>query len=143
LSVIGLQADVEAEAPGFPLCDPKADIERRSSQASVALRAAPSVDGRTAAVFGSRALVLTSGRMDDLTYWTEKLRQAEQELDAARTRTALDEAASRYQRAKAELRALEKSAKAAQRRTRSAEPSSCSQRAAAGAPCVAPRGGAE
>jgi hypothetical protein len=26
--------------------------------------------------------------MDDLTYWTEKLRQAEQELDAARTRTA-------------------------------------------------------
>jgi hypothetical protein len=118
LSVIGLQADVEAEAPGFPLCDPKADIERRSSQASVALRAAPSVDGRTAAVFGSRALVLTSGRMDDLTYWTEKLRQAEQELDAARTRTALDEAASRYQRAKAELRALKQSTKTPKRPTR-------------------------
>jgi hypothetical protein len=49
--------------------------------------------------------------MDDLTYWTEKLRQAKQELDAARTRTALDEAARRFQRAKAELRALEQSAK--------------------------------
>jgi hypothetical protein len=59
----------------------------------------------------------TFGGMDDLTYWTEKLRQAEQELDAARTRTALDGAASRYQRAKAELRALEKSAKPTKRRT--------------------------
>jgi hypothetical protein len=45
--------------------------------------------------------------MDDLTYWTEKLRQAEQELDASRTRTAVDEAARRYQRAKAEVRRLE------------------------------------
>jgi hypothetical protein len=39
--------------------------------------------------------------MDDL-YWTAKLRQAEQALDAASTRTAVDEAASRYQRAKTE-----------------------------------------
>jgi hypothetical protein len=31
--------------------------------------------------------------MDDLNYWTEKLPQAEQDLDAARTRTALDKAA--------------------------------------------------
>jgi hypothetical protein len=60
--------------------------------------------------------------MDDLTYWTEKLRQAEQELDAARARTALDEAASRYQRAKAEVRTLEKMANPAKGRTRSAKP---------------------
>jgi hypothetical protein len=49
--------------------------------------------------------------MDDLTYWTEKLRQTEQDLDAARTRTAVDEAAARYQRAKAELKAPEQAAK--------------------------------
>jgi hypothetical protein len=54
--------------------------------------------------------------MDDLTYWTEKLRQAEQELDAARTRTAVDEAAKRYQRAKAELRSLKDSAKKVKRK---------------------------
>jgi hypothetical protein len=42
--------------------------------------------------------------MDDLTYWTEKLRQAEQELDAART---FGEAARRYERAKAEVKRLE------------------------------------
>jgi hypothetical protein len=30
--------------------------------------------------------------MDDLTYWTEKLRQAEQELRAARKRTEVNEA---------------------------------------------------
>jgi hypothetical protein len=62
------------------------------------------------------------GGMDDLAYWTEKLRKAEQELDAARTRTALDEAASRYQRAKARLRELANSAKPAKRRARSAKP---------------------
>ena len=42
--------------------------------------------------------------MDDLTYWTEKLRQAERELDAAITRTAVNDAAKRYQQAKAELK---------------------------------------
>jgi hypothetical protein len=47
------------------------------------------------------------GGMDDLTYWTEKLRQAEQELDAARTRTEVNEAAKRLHRAKAELKRLE------------------------------------
>jgi hypothetical protein len=55
--------------------------------------------------------------MDDLTYWTEKLRQAEEELDAARTRTALDEAARRYQRAKRELKALGELAKPRTRRS--------------------------
>jgi hypothetical protein len=55
--------------------------------------------------------------MDDLTYWTEKLRQAEQELDAARTRTAVGEAASKYQRAKAELKRLEGNQPAPKRRS--------------------------
>jgi hypothetical protein len=44
---------------------------------------------------------------DDLTYWTEKLRQAERELDAVRTRAAVNEAAKKLQYAKARLRALE------------------------------------
>jgi hypothetical protein len=57
------------------------------------------------------------GGMDDLTYWTNKLREAEAELDAAKTRSQVDEAASRYQRAKAELRALEHAAKKPRRRT--------------------------
>ena len=57
------------------------------------------------------------GNMDDLTYWTKKLRQAKQELDAARTRTDVDEAAARYQRAKAELKRLEADQPASKRRT--------------------------
>jgi hypothetical protein len=56
--------------------------------------------------------------MDDMTYWTEKLRQAEQELDAARTRGALDEAASKFQRDKARVRELEESGKPAKRRSK-------------------------
>jgi len=56
--------------------------------------------------------------MDDLAYWSEKLRQAEQEFDAARTRSAVDEAARRFQRAKAELRALEQSTKMPKRPSR-------------------------
>jgi hypothetical protein len=52
--------------------------------------------------------------IDDVTYWTEKLRQAEQELDAARTRTALDEAASKVSaregRTEGALRAVGKDA---------------------------------
>jgi hypothetical protein len=47
------------------------------------------------------------GAATELTYWTEKLRQAEQELDAARTRTALGEAARKFQQARAELKRLE------------------------------------
>jgi hypothetical protein len=46
--------------------------------------------------------------MDDL---TEKLRQAEQDLNAARKRSHLDEAAARYQRAEAELKRLEETSK--------------------------------
>jgi hypothetical protein len=38
--------------------------------------------------------------------WTKELRQAEAELDAARTRTAVNDAASKLQRAKAELKRL-------------------------------------
>jgi hypothetical protein len=53
------------------------------------------------------------GGMDDLTYWTEKLRQAEQDLGAARARTAVDEAAALYQRAKAELKSRGASSKEA------------------------------
>jgi hypothetical protein len=54
--------------------------------------------------------------MHDVSYWTEKLRQAEQDLDAARTRTAVGEAAARYQRAKAELKRLEAERPAPKRR---------------------------
>ena len=47
------------------------------------------------------------GGMDDLTYWTEKLRQAERSFDAARKRTEVNAAASKLQRAKAALKRLE------------------------------------
>jgi hypothetical protein len=43
----------------------------------------------------------------DREYWRTALREAEAELDAARTRTEVDAAAKKLQRAKAELRALE------------------------------------
>jgi hypothetical protein len=52
----------------------------------------------------ARAIPFLHSCMDDLNYWTEKLRQAEQDFDAARTRTALDESAR--QRAEAELKRL-------------------------------------
>jgi hypothetical protein len=45
--------------------------------------------------------------MDDRQYWQKQLREAEAELDAARTRSALDAAAKKLQRAKAELKRLE------------------------------------
>jgi hypothetical protein len=48
----------------------------------------------------------------------KKLSEAEAELDAARTRPEVDAAAARYQRAKAELKALEQAAKPAKRRAR-------------------------
>jgi hypothetical protein len=44
--------------------------------------------------------------MNDLAYWTKRLREAEQELDAATTRTAVNAAASRLMRVKAELKRL-------------------------------------
>jgi hypothetical protein len=45
--------------------------------------------------------------MDDVQFWTRKLREAEAELDAAKTRSALDTAAKKLQRARAALKALE------------------------------------
>jgi hypothetical protein len=45
--------------------------------------------------------------MDEVQFWTRKLREAEAELDAAKTRTALDAAAKKLQRARAALKALE------------------------------------
>jgi hypothetical protein len=45
--------------------------------------------------------------MDDRAYWTKKLHEAEAELDEARTRAAVNDAASKLQRARAALKALE------------------------------------
>jgi hypothetical protein len=43
----------------------------------------------------------------DLKYWQKALREAERELDAATTRTALDAGAKKFMRAKAELKRLD------------------------------------
>jgi hypothetical protein len=43
----------------------------------------------------------------DRAYWTKMLREAEDELEAARTRTEVEAAAKKLQKAKAELRELE------------------------------------
>jgi hypothetical protein len=43
----------------------------------------------------------------DLKFWQKALREAERELDAATTRTALDAAARKLMRAKAELKRLQ------------------------------------
>jgi hypothetical protein len=43
----------------------------------------------------------------DRDYWTKELAEAERELDAAKGRLALNAAASRLQRARAELKRLE------------------------------------
>jgi hypothetical protein len=48
----------------------------------------------------------------DLKFWQEALRQAERELDAATTRTALDAATKKLMLAKAELMRLEAKATA-------------------------------
>jgi hypothetical protein len=45
--------------------------------------------------------------MSDLEYWKAKLNEAERELDAARTRTAVHAAARKLQQVKAELKQLE------------------------------------
>jgi hypothetical protein len=42
----------------------------------------------------------------DRAYWTKALREAERELEAATTRTAVNAAAKKLQRAKAELKQL-------------------------------------
>ena len=43
----------------------------------------------------------------DLKFWKKALREAERELDAATTRTALDTAAKKLMRTKAELKRLQ------------------------------------
>jgi hypothetical protein len=45
--------------------------------------------------------------MDDRDYWTKQLREAEAELEAATRRSDVNAAASKLQRAKAELKRLE------------------------------------
>jgi hypothetical protein len=45
--------------------------------------------------------------MTDRAYWQKELREAEAELDAARKPTEIGAAATRLQRARAELKALE------------------------------------
>jgi hypothetical protein len=44
---------------------------------------------------------------NDITYWTNELHRAQQELEAARRRSEVDAAASKVQRAKAALKRLE------------------------------------
>jgi hypothetical protein len=46
--------------------------------------------------------------MNDLAYWTQKLQEAERELEAATRRSDVNAAAKRVMLAKAELRRLEK-----------------------------------
>jgi hypothetical protein len=46
--------------------------------------------------------------MSDRDYWTNKLREAERELDAANRRSDVNAAAKRLMRVKAELKALER-----------------------------------
>jgi hypothetical protein len=48
----------------------------------------------------------------DLNLWKKALREAERELDAAATRTALDAAAKKFMRTKAELKRLQVGARA-------------------------------
>jgi hypothetical protein len=47
----------------------------------------------------------------DLKFWQKALREAERELDAAITRTALNAAAKKLMRAKAELKRLQAEAR--------------------------------
>jgi hypothetical protein len=61
--------------------------------------------------------------MQDLEYWTRKLREAEAELEAARERSDVNAAAAKLQRAKAELKALGAAPEAKARRRRAADPS--------------------
>ena len=61
-------------------------------------------------------MLVVDGGMMNAAYWTEKLRQAEQEIDAAKRRSDVDAAAGKLQYAKAQLRALEEAAKKPKRR---------------------------
>jgi hypothetical protein len=60
--------------------------------------------------------------MQDRDYWTKALQQAERELEAATTRTEVNAAATKLQRARAELKALEVVQKPKRRSTRGASP---------------------
>jgi hypothetical protein len=62
---------------------------------------------QSGAVHPTCAGVCYAGRMDDRAYWTRALQEAERALDAARGRTAVNAAAKRLMRVKAELRELE------------------------------------
>jgi hypothetical protein len=53
----------------------------------------------------------------DRAQWTKKLQEAEAELDAAKRLTEVKAAASKLQRAKAELKALEPTAERPKRRS--------------------------
>jgi hypothetical protein len=57
--------------------------------------------------------ISTSRPWNDRDYWQKQLREAEAELDAAKTRTALNAAAKRLQLARAELKRLEAKAEKA------------------------------
>jgi hypothetical protein len=59
--------------------------------------------------------------MSDLDYWTAALKKAEQELDAATTRSAVNAAAQRLMRVKAELKAVGSKRRADSCRPRSGE----------------------
>jgi hypothetical protein len=56
-------------------------------------------------------------------HWTKQLEEAERELDAARTLTALNAAAKKLQRARAELKALAEPAERSKRRSSGARAS--------------------
>jgi hypothetical protein len=70
--------------------------------------------------------------MDEVQFWTRKLREAEAELDAAKTRTALDAAAKKLQRARAALKALEAGQAQPYRRERSWAERTCDTSASTG-----------
>jgi hypothetical protein len=70
------------------------------------------------AVFGSPAPSYIPGMY--VKYWTKALREAEHELEAATTLTAVKAAAKKLQRAKAELKELERAERPKRRASRGA-----------------------
>jgi hypothetical protein len=87
------------------------DDGREGSLTGAAPRAGPEAALLCAKPIGTYKLGM------DFKFWTKELREAERELDAATTRSALDAAAKKLQRATAELKRLEAdSAKGSKRR---------------------------
>ena len=77
-------------------------------QPGVRVPVAEALIGRAAVTSGGGSGSPLSGfPAMDLKSWQKALREAERELDAATTRTALDTAAKKFMRAKAELKWLE------------------------------------